>query len=162
MCSSDLCRSDLVPPLVQDFARQCKKYRLRQDSADRQAVTLEVFTKGLHRAESRFLHQTIFLDCGYARRDKGPDLLHGTGRNLIREHWSCQWSAVVETALVERAILGSTVAEAAGQLLRRRLTDAAQAAEGASLLVQGFLMGIGRSEERRVGKECRSRWSPYH
>ena len=23
-------------------------------------------------------------------------------------------------------------------------------------------MGIIRSEERRVGKECRSRWSPYH
>src|SRR2546429_9657226 len=22
--------------------------------------------------------------------------------------------------------------------------------------------GPGRSEERRVGKECRSRWSPYH
>ena len=38
-------------------------------------------------------------------------------------------------------------------------------------LVQGFeegnqfetLVGVtGRSEERRVGKECRSRWSPYH
>ena len=24
------------------------------------------------------------------------------------------------------------------------------------------LRGIVRSEERRVGKECRSRWSPYH
>ena len=24
------------------------------------------------------------------------------------------------------------------------------------------LMGSPRSEERRVGKECRSRWSPYH
>ena len=23
-------------------------------------------------------------------------------------------------------------------------------------------MRVGRSEERRVGKECRSRWSPYH
>ena len=23
-------------------------------------------------------------------------------------------------------------------------------------------MMIDRSEERRVGKECRSRWSPYH
>ena len=23
-------------------------------------------------------------------------------------------------------------------------------------------MAIDRSEERRVGKECRSRWSPYH
>ena len=32
---------------------------------------------------------------------------------------------------------------------------------------QGLLKGLGentffRSEERRVGKECRSRWSPYH
>ena len=25
-----------------------------------------------------------------------------------------------------------------------------------------FSLFIGRSEERRVGKECRSRWSPYH
>ena len=24
------------------------------------------------------------------------------------------------------------------------------------------LKGLVRSEERRVGKECRSRWSPYH
>ena len=23
-------------------------------------------------------------------------------------------------------------------------------------------IGVRRSEERRVGKECRSRWSPYH
>src|SRR2546427_4832530 len=27
----------------------------------------------------------------------------------------------------------------------------------------GFIVaGVLRSEERRVGKECRSRWSPYH
>ena len=25
-----------------------------------------------------------------------------------------------------------------------------------------LLFHTGRSEERRVGKECRSRWSPYH
>ena len=24
------------------------------------------------------------------------------------------------------------------------------------------MVGRARSEERRVGKECRSRWSPYH
>src|SRR2546426_12002701 len=30
-------------------------------------------------------------------------------------------------------------------------------------VVQGETIRIGRrSEERRVGKECRSRWSPYH
>ena len=25
-----------------------------------------------------------------------------------------------------------------------------------------YVMASNRSEERRVGKECRSRWSPYH
>mgnify|MGYP002527640101 CR=1 FL=1 len=25
-----------------------------------------------------------------------------------------------------------------------------------------YIAGFPRSEERRVGKECRSRWSPYH
>ena len=32
--------------------------------------------------------------------------------------------------------------------------------QGSGKLVAGDY--IGRSEERRVGKECRSRWSPYH
>jgi len=37
----------------------------------------------------------------------------------------------------------------------------------ASTIFFGFLTVLlvpllGRSEERRVGKECRSRWSPYH
>src|SRR3712207_7353675 len=31
--------------------------------------------------------------------------------------------------------------------------------QGASMLI---VNGFSRSEERRVGKECRSRWSPYH
>ena len=28
--------------------------------------------------------------------------------------------------------------------------------------LQDLKYGENRSEERRVGKECRSRWSPYH
>ena len=28
--------------------------------------------------------------------------------------------------------------------------------------IGGCLVYVYRSEERRVGKECRSRWSPYH
>src|SRR5256885_16674036 len=34
--------------------------------------------------------------------------------------------------------------------------------EGLSLLALGGYGRRMRSEERRVGKECRSRWSPYH
>ena len=29
-------------------------------------------------------------------------------------------------------------------------------------MIAGPLQNAERSEERRVGKECRSRWSPYH
>ena len=34
--------------------------------------------------------------------------------------------------------------------------------EGLALLHYSHNLSIHRSEERRVGKECRSRWSPYH
>jgi len=39
----------------------------------------------------------------------------------------------------------------------------ASAASGFSFVVSALLAyTLWRSEERRVGKECRSRWSPYH
>ena len=38
--------------------------------------------------------------------------------------------------------------------------------EAYPILIKGLhrleYRGYDRSEERRVGKECRSRWSPYH
>src|SRR6266480_7384383 len=34
--------------------------------------------------------------------------------------------------------------------------------DGTEVAKGGGEMIVGRSEERRVGKECRSRWSPYH
>ena len=79
------------------------------------------------------------------------------------------------------------VLDAARQRLRRLgPAEAFDAARGGALLVdirpqaqraaEGVVPGAlhvernvlewrldpGRSEERRVGKECRSRWSPYH
>ena len=39
-----------------------------------------------------------------------------------------------------------------------RFANEQDAAEIAKL----HISNIRRSEERRVGKECRSRWSPYH
>src|SRR5256885_8061788 len=48
-------------------------------------------------------------------------------------------------------------------LQRRRVRE--QQEEAAQLLVEVVhheLTLDARSEERRVGKECRSRWSPYH
>src|SRR5256886_15552116 len=48
-----------------------------------------------------------------------------------------------------------------------RLADHADAGQRDRLLLRSGIPSSGplghvRSEERRVGKECRSRWSPYH
>ena len=40
-------------------------------------------------------------------------------------------------------------------------TSASKQARAAGKL-PAVIYGKARSEERRVGKECRSRWSPYH
>ena len=45
--------------------------------------------------------------------------------------------------------------------LRENITGISNTAVGQSSL-RSNTIGIARSEERRVGKECRSRWSPYH
>ena len=53
----------------------------------------------------------------------------------------------------------------------QNLWDAAKAVvRGKFIAIQAYLKkqeksqvnNLTRSEERRVGKECRSRWSPYH
>src|SRR2546425_13209750 len=49
------------------------------------------------------------------------------------------------------SLLDRDVADVAGQVFEQGIPPA--------LLDQSF---GPRSEERRVGKECRSRWSPYH
>src|SRR3989449_10958643 len=53
---------------------------------------------------------------------------------------------------------------AAGELDRAD-TELARDSSVEALALQGWIAlyrGRLRSEERRVGKECRSRWSPYH
>ena len=45
----------------------------------------------------------------------------------------------------------------------KKLKEVAQMnAEGMDAISLGIGIPDMRSEERRVGKECRSRWSPYH
>ena len=132
-----------VPPLTKDFETQCKKFRLKLDPSTSQAATLSILSEPKHREASRFLHQTEFLDCDFAKRSRGPDLIHNWDRNLIREIWEYRWSAAVDTALIEHAVSGGTVREACVTELRSRIAGANRAEEGAELLLKGFLMGLG-------------------
>ena len=54
----------------------------------------------------------------------------------------------------------------APQVLTKALLDSGTLRDNGRVILLASISGIagnrGRSEERRVGKECRSRWSPYH
>ena len=69
---------------------------------------------------------------------------------------------------VSLAACGSTAASSAASAADSTASSAAEstaASDTAAADGQTYKVGICqlvRSEERRVGKECRSRWSPYH
>ena len=133
----------LVPPLTKDFEAQCRRHRLKLESGTKQECTLSILSEPKHRDASRFLHRTVFLDCEFAKRRRGPDLLKNKDRNLIREVWEYRWTAALDGALIEHAVSGGTVREACVTELRSRMAEASRADEGAELLTHGFLMGIG-------------------
>ena len=74
---------------------------------------------------------------------------------------------VVESAPVTES-QSSNIAQAVDRQMLAGLPLPNRAASSLAALAPGVVMidpGTGtaeRSEERRVGKECRSRWSPYH
>ena len=61
------------------------------------------------------------------------------------------------------SLIGSTVTGCFG-VVQMNISSAKQTILAALPFVKkkSYERGISRSEERRVGKECRSRWSPYH
>src|SRR2546425_11424538 len=79
-----------------------------------------------------------------------------------------------KTTMVRRPRLPVLVAATAGVLALVLPTGGPANAQTGGKCLAGKLRAIGkkergllnceakRSEERRVGKECRSRWSPYH
>ena len=59
----------------------------------------------------------------------------------------------LEEVKSKQTVMNNTITEIKNSLegINSRITEAEE-----------WISELGRSEERRVGKECRSRWSPYH
>ena len=58
---------------------------------------------------------------------------------------------------------GGSVRHASGyDLMLLQLAEDRRRLKGVQSTVKKAEIKVERSEERRVGKECRSRWSPYH
>src|SRR2546430_5376800 len=81
--------------------------------------------------------------------------------------FDCDWSSdVCSSDLLVSGFFTSAWAPGATLLSTARSQFATLDLRDVVLVVGGVYAGAAtnsaRSEERRVGKECRSRWSPYH
>src|SRR3712207_9460176 len=66
---------------------------------------------------------------------------------------------VYTTSDFKRDADGNIALDAGGNVMQESLSNPVYRG---SVLPKGNVGFSNRSEERRVGKECRSRWSPYH
>ena len=69
--------------------------------------------------------------------------------------WLIELASLADPALVPQTVATIFDLRASGNLAPMDLLKN-------FLRAKNVLLVIDRSEERRVGKECRSRWSPYH
>ena len=86
---------------------------------------------------------------------------------LLHERGKSMQDAVPSGQGAMMAILGMTIHEVENEinlLPKGEICEIANDNTSGQVVVSGkkMVMEILRSEERRVGKECRSRWSPYH
>src|SRR3712207_8668544 len=80
-----------------------------------------------------------------------------SSRRRHTRYWRDWSSDVCSSDLQRDADFGS----AAAAILQQEGCDAPEAAK-VGAVDDRAAPSLRRSEERRVGKECRSRWSPYH
>ena len=74
----------------------------------------------------------------------------------LTQGWECKYHLVFAPKYRRQIICGKLKVEV-GKILR----DLCER-KGIEIIQAECCIDTTRSEERRVGKECRSRWSPYH
>lgn len=109
------------PPLVEAVRQRARALGFRIDDAERRTRELDIYRNPRHRDASRFLHATVFLDTGFARRTGGSDFRTGVDLDRLIEQWSVMWSPLFEARLIERAVDGDTIEAALAAELTRRL-----------------------------------------
>ena len=142
-----LCDSAEKVPIIKNFEELSKKYKLKTESVIEQKIELELFAKPMHREISRLFYQMSFLDCNFAKRIKGADIINNSDRSRIREQWAYKRTAETDSALIDSSAYGGTVEEACTVLSIRKLRDVQKCSNAAKLYVECFLMGINTTEK---------------
>src|ERR1051325_10117851 len=159
----------LHPPGVTDSAR-LMAVRVKYDKLNLKNISISLTDFAEVRDSKQIFSSTAAVQPANFNYMAGtlPERLPGS---LVTWNWLDTFGA--------RALLGRTFTQAEdapganhevvlSYTAWQRLFGKDHAIIGKSMLLNGQsyrvvgVMGRDRSEERRVGKECRSRWSPYH
>lgn len=131
-----------IPPLILDFEEQCRKFRLKIDNASPDNIEIPLFTTQKGMELSRFMHRMDFLQTGFAKMCKGPDLHNNKGRSRVREEWRYERSPHVDSSLIDHTTDGFTIVEACTTMAVRKLHSEINCETSARIAVDCFLMGI--------------------
>ena len=116
---------------------------------DYSPLTLAYIGDGIY----EIIIRTVIVD----EANRQVNKIHKAASNLVKAQTQAEMIHLIMDDLTE---------EEAKIYKRGRNAKAITRAKNASMsdyrVATGFEALMGRSEERRVGKECRSRWSPYH
>ena len=137
-----------APPILDDFRTQAKALGLSIDEVVRKELSLDLYRKRSHRKRSRFFHSLIFLNISFPVFQAGPDFLRGTDLERLQERWQYCWSPRTESSLIDIAVYGSTLEEAAINRMQERIAQMEEAGEGrnaaaaVTMLIQACRMGL--------------------
>lgn len=126
----DVPRSAGSPPLVEWVRAKARALGFRIDDGERRVRELDIYRKPRHREASRFLHATVFLECGFAQRTGGPDFRSGVDLDRLIEHWSVMWTPLFEARLIDLAADGDSLGQAVAVALARRIKALEERGQG--------------------------------
>lgn len=137
-------------PLQQDLAREQKRLRLPPEAAER-VLELDL-RKETDLARSRLLHRLRLLDLPWGEDQRA----HGK-RGTFHEHWRLRWQPELAVGVIEAAVWGNTVAQAADARIRAQADRAADLPALTGLLDRTLLAdlpGAARHLIARVDAEA--------
>ncbi|WP_195469121.1 DUF5682 family protein [Clostridium sp. D43t1_170807_H7] len=140
-----LCKDTEVPPIVTDFRNLSEKYKLKIGYTAEQELVLQIFSSQRHREISCFFHRMNYLETGFSKVVKGPNLLLKKNLNLVRESWKYKWSVSVDSTLIDKSVYGGTIKEAVITLIKKDIKENAKNSQDISrILVEAFEMGVSK------------------
>jgi hypothetical protein len=135
-----------LPPIVGDFYTRAREQHLRVDDTEPHKLALDIYGEERAREVSRLLHRVQYLGLPFAARLSGPNFTGPQVGRRLREVWNYGWSPMLESALIDAAAYGSTVAEAVAQKFSDEIAideaSAPSAQRAAERIAQACQLGL--------------------